>query len=102
MEQTPKPGGAPRQLKIKITDDVLRGAYCNNLMVMHTKEEFVLDFLSLFPPHGTVTARVVTSPGHLKRIIAALKVNLDRYEATYGAVTEAPEPPKPPGIYPVQ
>ncbi len=37
-------------------------------------------------------ARIATSPGHLKRIVAALSQNLERYEAAFGTITEAPEP----------
>jgi len=32
------------------------------MMVRHSREEFVLDFVSLFPPEGSVNARVVVSP----------------------------------------
>lgn len=83
----------PQQnVNIKITDDQLKGAYANMMMVQHTQEEFILDFLNIVPPAGIVTARVVTSPGHLKRIIAALAENLKKYEQQFGAVKEAPAP----------
>jgi len=85
-------------LKNKISDDVLRGVYSNSMMVTHTREEFVLDFINNLPPEGIVTARIVTSPGHLKRIIRALTDNLSKYEATHGEVKEAPEPSERPGI----
>jgi len=81
-----------REMKVKITDDVLKAAYANFMRVAHTREEFLLDFVNLFPPEGMVTARVVTSPGHLKRIIKALRVNLNSYEKKFGIVQEAPEP----------
>ena len=87
-----------KEMKIKITDDILKGVYSNSMMVTHTKEEFVLDFLNNFPPEGIVTARIVTSPGHLKRIIEALKDNLSKYESIYGEVKEAPDPSQRPGI----
>ena len=77
---------------VKITDDELKGRYSNLLRITHTREEFILDFINLVPPQGIVTARLVTSPGHLKRIIGALSANLARYEQTYGLIQEAPEP----------
>lgn len=80
------------ELNIKIDDDELKGRYSNLLRIVHTQEEFVLDFISLVPPQGIVTARIVTSPGHLKRIIRALSVNLERYEQAFGPIAEAPAP----------
>ncbi len=82
------------ELKIKITDDVLRGAYANAMVVTHTKEEFMIDFLNSFPPEGIVTARVIISPGHMKRIVSTLQDNLSKYEKAFGPISEAPEPRK--------
>ncbi len=79
-------------VNIKIADEELKGRYSNLLRVTHSREEFILDFIQLVPPQGVVTARVVTSPGHLKRILHALAANLSRYEETFGPVAEAPEP----------
>jgi len=81
-----------QEIPIKIPDDVLSGVYSNQMMVRHTREEFVLDFANLFPPQGVVTARVIVSPGHLKRMIGALRDNLSRYESRHGPIIEA-EPP---------
>ena len=78
-----------QNVNIKITDEVLRGAYCNMLMVAHTKEEFVLDFINMLPPAGNVTSRVITSPGHLKRVVAALSDNIKKYEAQFGKIEES-------------
>ena len=79
-------------VNIKIADEELKGRYSNLLRVTHSREEFILDFIQLVPPQGVVTARVVTSPGHLKRILHALAANLSRYEEAFGPVAEAPEP----------
>jgi hypothetical protein len=87
MEEAPNPG-----LNVKIDDEELKGRYSNLLRITHTREEFILDFINLVPPQGIVTSRIVTSPGHLKRIIRALAANLDRYEQLFGAIQEAPDP----------
>jgi hypothetical protein len=79
-------------LNVKISDEELKGRYSNLLRVTHTREEFILDFINLVPPQGIVTARLVTSPGHMKRILRALAANLERYEETHGTIEEAPEP----------
>ena len=82
----------PQEMGIKITDEILRGAYANNMVVAHSKEEFFIDFINAIPPRGIVTARVIMSPGHMKRIIRALSENVSRYEEKFGEITEAPEP----------
>ena len=82
----------PHELGIKITDEILKGVYANNMVVAHSKEEFFVDFINVIPPQGIVTARVIISPGHMKRIIKALSGNLGKYEAKFGEIAEAPEP----------
>ena len=86
-------------INIKIRDDELKGSYSNLLRITHTREEFILDFINLVPPEGIVTARIVTSPGHLKRIIKALSANVSRYEEAYGVIEEAPDPAAPDQVH---
>jgi len=74
---------------VKIGEDQLKGRYSNLLRVTHTREEFILDFLNAVPPQPVAIARIITSPGHLKRILRALSENLERYERTYGDIVEA-------------
>ena len=87
------------KMKVKFTDDILRGVYANNMFIAHTREEFILDFVNAFPPHGIVNARVIISPGHLKRSIKALTQSLEKYEKTFGTIKEAPEPKDPSAIH---
>lgn len=93
-EQGSSGGGRDRtQVEIKLPEELAAGVYANNMVVSHTREEFVIDFLSVFHPRGgIVSARVVVSPGHLKRIVRALSENLRRYEGRFGDVTEAASP----------
>ena len=79
-------------MNVKITDEELKGRYANLVRITHTREEFILDFINMVPPQGAVTARVITSPGHLKRLIRALSGNLKLYEERFGQVQEAAEP----------
>lgn len=83
---------SPSSLNVKIGDEELKGRYSNLLRVTYTREEFILDFINLIPPQGIVTSRVMTSPGHLKRIVRALASTLERYEQTHGPIVEAAEP----------
>jgi len=82
----------PQKLQVKVPERVLPGVYSNQMMVAHTREEFVIDFINLFPPEGVVNARVIVSPGHLKRMIKALQDNLTRYENNHGGIVEAAPP----------
>ena len=81
-----------RSIPVKISDEILRGSYANQMVVRHTREEFVLDFLSVFPPEAVVNARVVVSPGHMKRILRALEDNVLKYESAHGRIPDV-EPP---------
>jgi len=81
-----------RELPVKIPEKVIGGVYANQMVIGHTREEFLLDFINLFPPQGVVTARVIVSPGHLKRMIGALAENLKKYERQHGEIAEAPVP----------
>ncbi len=85
-----------RKLSIKMPENVLPGVYANQMLVSHTREEFVIDFVNLFPPEGIVNARVIVSPGHLKRMIRALSDNLSRYETRHGTIIEAMDPQQTP------
>jgi hypothetical protein len=87
--------GAQREVKVSFPENLRGGVYSNNMVITHTKEEFILDFMMITPPIGSVTARVIISPGHTKRMLSALKTNLEKYESKFGKVTEAAEPPKP-------
>jgi len=80
------------QIQIKADDAIMRGVYSNTMQVQHSREEFVMDFLNMFPPAGTLNARIIVSPGHLKRMIAALQDNLQKYEGSFGKIATAQEP----------
>jgi hypothetical protein len=93
MEQKPPvQGGQENQIQIKFTDEKLKGEYSNVMQILHTKEEFVMDFLNVFPPTGTLNSRIIVSPGHFKRMVKAMDENLKKYEASFGAITESDAP----------
>lgn len=83
----------PANIQIVASDEDLKGRYANLMSVSHTGEEFILDFFSVTPSssgnaRGTLVARVVTSPSHFKRIVAALQDNLRKYEGQFGDIEE--------------
>jgi len=89
----------PREIKIKARDEDLKGVYSNLMMVNHSKEEFCLDFINTFNP-PMLTARVLMSPAHLKRMIKALESNMKRYEEQFGVVKATEESKSSIGFHP--
>ena len=85
-------GPGSKEIKISFPEKMQGGAYANNMVVSHTKEEFILDFIMAAPPAGAVTARVIVSPGHMKRILEALRDNVSKYEKTFGTIQIAEAP----------
>ena len=85
-------GAGPKEIKISFPEKMQGGVYANNMVVSHTKEEFILDFIMAAPPAGAVTARVIVSPGHMKRILEALRDNVSKYEKTFGTIQIAEAP----------
>ncbi len=87
-------------IKVNFPQQLQGGVYSNNLVVSHSKEEFIMDFMMIAPPSGLVTARVIISPGHMKRIISALEDNVKKYEGKFGKVEKAEEPKSELGFHP--
>ncbi|MEK7651888.1 MAG: DUF3467 domain-containing protein [Patescibacteria group bacterium] len=85
-----------QQIQVKITDEILKGVYANTMQVSHTPDEFVLDFMNIFPASGVgiVTSKVIVSPAHYKRVLAAMQQNLKLFEDKFGTIkhVDTPEP----------
>ena len=91
-------------LQVEIDEAVARGIYTNLALITHSETEFLLDFLFLTPqsPKTKVLARLVSSPVHAKRLLWALKDNIEKYEARHGAIPAGEitgEAPNPTGVY---
>ncbi|MES0372027.1 MAG: DUF3467 domain-containing protein [Mariprofundaceae bacterium] len=86
----PKAPNQTQELQIQMPPEVQKGSYANNMVVAHTQEEFVMDFILATPPVGTVSARVIVSPSHAKRIAQALIENIAKYEERFGKVQDIP------------
>ena len=90
-----------KQLQIEIDEVTAQGMYSNLAFITHSEQEFVLDFMFLSPqqPKAKVRARIITSPKHAKRFLAALADNIQKYEARFGAIAPDVIPPAEPGLY---
>lgn len=75
-----------KEVKLKINDSELKGIYANHIGIMHTADEFVIDFISMLPPEAIVNGRVITSPAALKRMYNAIGINIKKYEERFGEI----------------
>lgn len=91
MTQQQSPSGQ-QQVQVKATDEVLKGAYANMAQIVHTAEEFVVDFMNIVPPTGNLVSRVIVSPAHAKRIAQVLTENVKKYEEVFGAIKASENP----------
>lgn len=89
------------QIQIEIDEAASKGCYANLAFISHSETEFILDFALLQPqtPKAKVVSRVVTSPAHMKRLLAAMQDNIRKYESRFGPITLRDEAPQPKGTY---
>jgi hypothetical protein len=80
----------PGQLNIELSEEIAEGLYSNLVMIAHSPEEFILDFIRVMPgvPKARVKSRIIVTPQHAKRLLKALSDNLERYERAHGEIIE--------------
>lgn len=80
------------QINIELPDDVAQGTYSNLAVITHLPSEFVIDFIRITPmpgiPKAQVKSRIILTPEHTKRLVAALLDNIAKYEAVHGPIKE--------------
>lgn len=81
-----------QQIQLKTDDQTLKGVYANMVQINRTKEEFILDFINLFPPMASLNSRVIMSPGHIKRLTGVLNNLVKQYEDEFGAIEASEQP----------
>ena len=86
----------PQQINIELSEEIAEGVYSNLAMIAHSNSEFVIDFIRLMPgvPKAKVKSRIVITPEHAKRLLAALKDNIDKYEDAFGPIKRTDDLPK--------
>lgn len=86
----------PVQVQVEIDDATSQGVYTNLALLTHSETEFVMDFIYIQPqaPKAKVRSRIITSPAHAKRFLAALQENIQRYEQRFGTIKVAGEADK--------
>lgn len=78
----------PTALNIELSEAIAEGEYANLALIAHSTSEFVVDFIRMMPgaPKAKVKARIILTPEHAKRLLAALEENVQRFEQSYGAI----------------
>lgn len=89
--QAPNQAGQTKQ-EIKIADNIPGAEYANAMQINHNKDEFQIVFFNLMGASGRVSGKIITSPGHYKRMIVAMQENLKKYEEIFGKVEESVDP----------
>lgn len=81
------------KLEIQLDEEIAQGAYVNLAVVNHNESEFVIDLIFVQPqtPRAKVRSRVILSPQHAKRFVAALQDNIGRYEQSFGEIAPIPQ-----------
>lgn len=76
------------QLQIELTEEIAQGTYSNLAIITHSSSEFVLDFVRVMPgiPKANVKSRVILTPEHAKRLLAALQDNIQKFESVNGPI----------------
>lgn len=84
------------QINIELSEEIAEGVYSNLAMIAHSNSEFVIDFIRLMPgvPKARVKSRIIITPEHAKRLLAALKDNISKYEASFGPIKQTDDVPK--------
>jgi hypothetical protein len=79
------------QLNIELSEEVAEGTYSNLAVITHSDSEFVIDFIKMLPgiPKAKVKARIILTPTHAKRLLRALKDNVNKFEAIHGPIEDS-------------
>src|SRR6201990_2715881 len=87
MDQNPNQAN---QLNIELPEEVAEGTYSNLAIITHSNSEFVVDFVRVMPgvPKAKVKARILLTPEHAKRLMAALADNISKYESVNGTIKQ--------------
>jgi hypothetical protein len=90
MEQFKK----ENEIQIELSEEMAQGTYSNLAVISHSTSEFVIDFIRVMPgvSKAKVNSRIILTPEHAKRLLAALKDNVDKFEKHNGPIKTQSDP----------
>lgn len=76
------------QINIELNEEIAQGLYSNLAVISHSNSEFIVDFVRIMPgvPKANVQSRIILTPEHAKRLMHALKDNINKYESLHGPI----------------
>ena len=76
------------KINIELSEEISQGVYSNLAIITHSASEFILDFVRIMPgtPKAQVKSRIILTPEHAKRLMAALQDNISKFESVHGAI----------------
>lgn len=77
---------------LKLSDDVISGAYANSVLIGHSPAEFSFDFITNFFPTSAVSRRVFVSAPQVIPLLESLRNTYKQFQARLN-------PPPPPDDY---
>ena len=89
MENNNDPKGT--QINIELSEEIAQGTYSNLAIITHSSSEFVVDFVRIVPgvQKAQVKSRIILTPEHAKRLLMALKDNVQKFESMHGEIKES-------------
>ncbi len=86
------------QVNIELSEEISLGVYTNLAIITHSPSEFVCDFIQMMPgmPKGKVRSRVIMTPQNAKRLMNAMRENIQKFEQNFGVIENGDVPPMPP------
>jgi hypothetical protein len=75
-------------IDIELSEEVAEGTYSNLAIITHSQAEFIIDYVRILPgiPKGKVKSRIIMTPQHAKRLLYALRDNMQKFEDNFGEV----------------
>lgn len=79
-----------QKINIELPEDVADGVYSNLAIITHSHSEFIVDFVNIMPgvPKAKVKTRIILTPQHAKRLMKALKENINKFELNFGEIKD--------------
>ena len=82
------------QIQIELSEEIAQGTYANLAIISHSSSEFVIDFVRIVPgvPKAKVKSRIILTPENAKRLLLALKDNIEKFEKVNRTIHLGNEP----------
>ncbi len=84
--------------QLQVPDELLGGTYSNAMTSRYTRDVFILDFMTKFPPNAKVVSRLLISPQQIRSISGAIEDNIAQYEKRYRKIEDAKSADQTPGF----